>query len=67
MAPAALVSFPAMDPELPHRAITDALAASPAPYVEMLDARFAAVEDRVVANVPRFVQRPALSKGDTSG
>ena len=36
-----------------HQAISDALAASLAPYVATLEQRLAAVEDRVAANVPR--------------
>lgn len=45
--------LPAMDNHVLHQAISDALAASLAPYVAQLEARLAAVEDCVAANVPR--------------
>lgn len=42
-----------MDNHELHQAISAALATSLAPYVAQLEARLAAVEDRVAANVPR--------------
>lgn len=44
---------PAMEYDGLHNAISAALATSLAPYVAQLEARLAAVEDRVAANVPR--------------
>ncbi|MEX2479753.1 MAG: hypothetical protein WD928_02725 [Gammaproteobacteria bacterium] len=42
-----------MDTNIVHQAITDALSASLAPYVATLEARLAAVEERIASNVPR--------------
>jgi hypothetical protein len=42
-----------MDTDTLYRALTEALDASLAPYVAALEARLAAVEDRLAAHVPR--------------